>query len=329
LPVIVLKNWPKHPLTKPNISGTNDFRRRGAPDNLVRTMHKTLLLGLILLTLVVTSQAQKPAHPDMLVTSDWLAAHLKDPNVVVLHLTKEKKQYDGGHVPGARWISFDQLMVKKNGVSSELPPVEDLVKMFESLGVSNDSRVVVYSTNWPPLSTRIYFTLDYLGLGDHAAVLDGGLEKWKAEKRAVSTEEAKITEPGKIVPHVRPEIVATLDDMKAASAPNAAPVIVDSRPEKRYLEGHVPGAVHLYWEKNTQGDEGYTFLPASTEAQNYAAIGATSGKKLITYCEIGWQASHDYFTAKYLGYDVKMYDGSYQEWNEIKRLPVVVGENAR
>ena len=150
-------------------------------------MRKSLLFAFVLLVFTFAAQAQKPAHPDMLVTTDWLAAHLKDPNVVVLHLTKERKQYDEGHIPGARWISFDQLMVKKDGLSSELPPVDDLVKMFESLGISDDSRVVVYSTNWPPLSTRIYFTLDYLGLGDRAAVLDGGLEKWKAE-REVSNE---------------------------------------------------------------------------------------------------------------------------------------------
>ncbi len=281
-----------------------------------------------LLFLVCSAFAQKPAHPEMLVSTEWLAEHLKDPNLIVLHLTKEKKQYDEGHVPGARWISFDQLMVKKDGVSSELPPVEDLVKTFESLGVSNDSRVVVYSTNWPPLSTRIYFTLDYLGLADRAAVLDGGLEKWKAEKREVSKEDAKASKPGKITARVRPEILASLDEVKAASGHNAGPVIVDSRPDKRYLEGHIPGAVHLYWEKNTQGDEGYTFAPANAVAQNYAAIGAAQ-KKLITYCEIGWQASHDYFTAKYLGYDVKMYDGSWNEWDGIRHLPVVSGDKPR
>jgi thiosulfate/3-mercaptopyruvate sulfurtransferase len=121
---------------------------------------------LLLMAVAVDAPAQKPAHPEMLVSTDWLATHLQDPNLVVLHLAKEKQQYDAGHVPGARWISLDQLLVNRDGVVSELPPLEDLVKLFESLGVSNESRVVVYSTNWPPLSTRIYFTLDYLGLGE-------------------------------------------------------------------------------------------------------------------------------------------------------------------
>jgi thiosulfate/3-mercaptopyruvate sulfurtransferase len=292
-------------------------------------MRKSLLLIPILVAFITVSQAQKPAHPDILVTTDWLAAHLNDENVVVLHLAKEKKQYDAGHVPGARWISFDQLMIKKDGVSSELPPVEDLVKLFESLGVSDDSRVVVYSTNWPPLSTRIYFTLDYLGLGDRAAVLDGGFDKWKAEKRTVSKEDAKANRPGKITPHVRPEIVATLEEVKAATAPNAEQIVVDSRPEHRYSEGHLPGAVPLYWEKNTQEPEGYQLIAADAIAKNYFTIGAGPGKKLITYCEIGWQATHNYFTAKYLGYDVKMYDGSWNEWNDVKHMPVVTGDKPR
>lgn len=287
-------------------------------------------LPLLLLTLLAGGMwAQNPAHPDMLVTTDWLAKHLTDRNLVILHLAKEKKQYDEGHVPGARWISFDQLMVKRDGITSELPPVQELVKVLQDLGISNDSRVVVYSTNWPPLSTRVYFTLDYLGLGEHAAVLDGGFDKWKAEKRAVSTEELKARVPGKLTPHVRPEILASIDEVKAATAPNASALIVDSRPEHRYSEGHIPGAIHLYWEKNTQEPEGYQMIASSSIAQNYSAIGATPGKKLITYCEIGWQATHDYFTAKYLGYDVKMYDGSYQEWNDVKHEAVVMGDKPR
>jgi thiosulfate/3-mercaptopyruvate sulfurtransferase len=286
-------------------------------------------LVLLLLAVAVAAPAQKPAHPDMLVSTDWLAEHLGDPNLVVLHLAKEKQQYDMGHVPGARWISFDQLMVKRDGVNSELPPVDDLVKLFESLGVSNDSRVVVYSTNWPPLSTRIYFTLDYLGLGNRAAVLDGGLEKWKAEKRAVSAEDAKAAKPGKITPHVHPEIVASAEEVRAATSAGTGPLLVDSRPDHRYTEGHIPGAIHLYWQKNTREPEGYQLLPSDAIAQNYATIGATPGSKLITYCEVGWQASHDYFTAKYLGYEVKMYDGSFQEWNELKHMPVVKGDKPR
>ena len=291
-------------------------------------MRKMLLFAPLLLALVGISFGQKPAHPEMLVTTDWLAAHLKDPNLVVLQFADGEKDFSSGHIPGAQMVPENRLFINRNGVKSELPPVEDLVKLFEELGVSNDSRVVIYTTDWPPLGPRVYFTLDYLGLGDRASMLDGGLDKWKAEGRPLA-KEAGTAKPGKITPHPRPEIVASLEEVKAASDGGGGATIVDARPDKRYRDGHIPGAVHMYWQDVTGPSSKNQFVDAAAMQKAYNDAGATSGKKLITYCEIGWQASHDYFTAKYLGYDVKMYDGSFQEWNEIRKLPVVTGDKPR
>ena len=289
-------------------------------------MRKVFVLTSLLFLIVGAALAQKPAHPEMLVSTEWLAAHLKDANVVVLQFADEK-DFAAGHIPSAQRVPADRLYINKNGVKSELPPVEELVKLFEELGVSNDSRVVIYTTDWPPLGPRVYFTLDYLGLGDNAALLDGGLEKWQKEGHPVS-KETTAAKPGKITPHPRPEIVATVEDVKAASDKGGA-TIVDARPDKRYDAGHIPGALHMYWENVVGPSDKNQFVDAAAIQKAYASAGVTPGKKLITYCEIGWQASHDYFTAKYLGYDVKMYDGSYQEWNDVKKLPVVTGEKAR
>lgn len=290
-------------------------------------MRKILLVASLLLVITGGSFAQKPAHPEMLVSTEWLAAHLKDPNLVVLEFAESEKAFASGHVPGAQMVPADRLFINKNGVKSELPPVEELVKLFEELGVSNDSRIVIYTTDWPPLGPRVYFTLDYLGLGDHAAMLDGGLEKWKTEGRPLS-QDVTAAKKGTINPHVRPEIVATAEEVQAATQGGNV-TVVDARPEKRYRAGHIPGAVHMYWQEVTAPSNRNQFVDAVGIQKAYDAAGATTGKKLITYCEIGWQASHDYFTAKYLGYDVKMYDGSYQEWNENKHLPVVTGEKPR
>jgi thiosulfate/3-mercaptopyruvate sulfurtransferase len=177
------------------------------------------------------------------------------------------------------------------------------------------------------MAQRVYFTLDYLGLGDRASVLDGGLEKWKAENRSVDKHEGKAPKPGKITPKPRPEILATFDDVK--SAPQSGTVVVDSRPSRRYTSGHIPGAVHVYWQDNVGPEDKNELLDPEDVRKNYESAGAASGRKLITYCEIGWQASHAYFTAKYLGYDVKMYDGSYQEWNDVKKQPVVTGNKPK
>jgi thiosulfate/3-mercaptopyruvate sulfurtransferase len=293
-------------------------------------MRSTITISLLLAAFTVSALGQtKPAHPEMLVSTEWLAAHLNDPKLVILEFPKEKEDYATGHVPGARAIWGEQIYGKKNGVESELLPVDQLVKTFEELGVSDDSHVVIYTTDWPPMAPRVYFTLDYLGLGDHASLLDGGQEKWKAEKRSLSKETPAVTK-GHITPHVRPEIVASAQDVKAASASDGNTVVVDARPDRRYTAGHIPGAVHLYWQKTVGTDEKQNqYLPHEEIQKAYLAAGAPSGRKLITYCEIGWQASHDYFTAKYLGYDVKMYDGSYQEWKDVKHEAVVTGDKPR
>ena len=96
----------------------------------------------------------KPAHPDMLVTTQWLAAHLQDPNLVILEFPKDEGDFAAGHIPGARPIWGKQNYAEKDGVESELLPVEQLVKTFEALGISNNSRIVIYTTDWPPMAPR-------------------------------------------------------------------------------------------------------------------------------------------------------------------------------
>lgn len=289
---------------------------------------RRMLFAIALLLFAVTSLAQtKPAHPDMLVSTEWLAAHLKDPNLVILEFPKDKDDFAAGHIPGSRAIWGEQIYAERNGVQSELLPVEQLVKTFEALGVSNDSHVVIYTTDWPPMAPRVYFTLDYLGLGDHASLLDGGLDKWKAEKREILKTETQV-KPGKITPHVRPEIVASFDEVSAATKGDGTSV-VDARPPRRYQAGHIPGALPLYWQQSVSMPEQNHYRSPEELEKAYAAAGVAKGKKVITYCEIGWQASHDYFTAKYLGYDVKMYDGSFNEWNDVKKAPVVKGDKPR
>ena len=290
-------------------------------------MRKTIsVVALLIVTLPVLAQT-KPAHPEMLVSTEWLAAHLKDPKLVILEFPKDEGDFAAGHIPGARPIWGKQIYAERGGVESELLPVDQLVQTFEALGVSNDSHVVIYTTDWPPMAPRVYFTLDYLGLGDHASLLDGGLDKWKAEKRELSKTGDQI-KPGKITAHVRTEIVATFADVSEATNGNATS-IVDARPPRRYQAGHVPGALPLYWQQAVAMPEQNHYRSPEELEKTFTAAGIARGKKVITYCEIGWQASHDYFTAKYLGYDVKMYDGSFNEWNDVKKAPVVKGDKPR
>jgi thiosulfate/3-mercaptopyruvate sulfurtransferase len=264
---------------------------------------------------------------DLVVSTQWLAEHLKDPSVVVLHVAQKRSDYDAGHIPGARLLLADDFIEDDD---AELPSPEKLKATFEKLGVSNDSRVVIYTTAWYPAAGRAYYTLDYMGHGDRTSLLDGGIIKWKAEKRPLETTEPKITR-GSFTPQVRPGVRAMMDEVKRVSAEDGgSEVLVDSRPEKRYAEGHIAGAVHLYWRDTVVDEkENPVFLPPEKLKELFAGRGIKPGQKVVTYCEIGLQASHNYFIAKYLGYNAAMYDGSIHQWQHVNKLPLVEGKALR
>jgi thiosulfate/3-mercaptopyruvate sulfurtransferase len=271
--------------------------------------------------------ADGKVHPEMIVSAQWLSEHLNDPKVVVLHVGEKRSEYESGHIPGARFLALEDFIA---GDEAELPPVEKLKAAFEKVGVGDDTRVVTYTTAWYPMAGRAYYTLDYLGLGDHTALLDGGIDEWKIEKRPISKDNPKVT-AGSLTPHVHPEVQALMDEVKKISAqPTQAVALVDSRPEKRYEDGHISGAVHIYWQETlVDAKNKPVFLPPDKLKELFAARGVAPGQKLITYCEIGLQASHDYFIAKYLGYDAEMFDGSIHEWSHMNNLPLVKGTALR
>src|SRR5213594_2470957 len=186
-------------------------------------MRKMVLFFLLLLlpgtnAIAQEKNANNPAsagREPMLVTVDWLADHLNDPSLVLLQIG-DKKDYDKGHVPGAQFLEYESISTPHGqGLMLELPPVAQLVSVFERLGVSNSSHVILYfGTNWVTPTTRVYWTLDYLGLGDRTSILNGGLVAWQATHHTVSTE-TKQPAKGLITPAPRKEIVADADWMSS------------------------------------------------------------------------------------------------------------------
>ncbi|HZD06787.1 MAG TPA: rhodanese-like domain-containing protein, partial [Candidatus Limnocylindrales bacterium] len=148
--------------------------------------------------------ADGAVHPEMIVSAKWLSEHLNDPKVIILHVDEKRAEYDKGHIPGARFLALEDFIV---GEDAELPATEKLKDTFEKLGVNNDSRVVIYTTAWYPMAGRTFYTLDYLGHGDHTALLDGGIDEWRKENRQLSKDAPKITR-GNFTPHVHPEVRA-------------------------------------------------------------------------------------------------------------------------
>lgn len=274
--------------------------------------------------------AAQPAAPavrgGMLVSTAWLAAHAKDPDLVLLHVADTFADYRRGHIPGARFLATAKFIENAGKLGSELPSMDALAKAFGELGVTEKSRIVVYTTAWPPTAARAWFTLDVLGLGDRAALLDGGVETWLTEDRPV-TNALPTFKPAVLAPKPRLEARATLDEVRKALEAPGGPAcrMVDSRPASRFQAGHLAGAANLYWKDTLESDEHPVLLPVEKLRALLAAKGLLPDRKAITYCEVGLQASHGYFLLKYLGYDAAMYDGSYQEWSAAK-LPVVTGE---
>jgi thiosulfate/3-mercaptopyruvate sulfurtransferase len=266
----------------------------------------------------------RPLENGVIVSTDWLARHISDPDLVVLrvsHLGEPAEEL----IPGTRDVSYMDIIETKDGNSTELPSVPTLKNLFENLGVSNGSHVVLYGE--PMMAARAFFTLDYLGL-DHVSVLNGGIDKWKAENRPLTR---KVVRPGRgqLQPHPRPEIVANADWILAHEGqPGVA--LIDTRTDGEYVgagerhgmpsEGHIAGAKQLQWEQLFSDPATGRFLESAGLRQLYAAR-IKPGDTVVTYCFVGMRASVTYLAARAIGLVAKMYDGSYQDWSQ-RHLPL-------
>lgn len=280
---------------------------------------------------VSVSQAKTDSAAEMLVQTDWLAAHLNDPGLVVLHVGVNRTAYDGGHISGARFVAWSDVTVTRNGVPNQLPAVDVLKTTLERVGVGDQSRVVLYGDT-PLLAGHVYFALDYLGHGNHA-ILDGGLEKWKAEKRPVSTAPPAVT-TARLTAKPRPELLADLAAVQKMVAEKKVPLI-DGRPPEQYSGvnpgdgikrgGHIPGAKNVYWMQTLVSKENPVLKPIAEIRALYGAAGAKLGEGVLVYCRTGPIAMHQYFTLKLAGFHPVLYNGSFMEWSNATGTAVETG----
>lgn len=265
---------------------------------------------------------------NFLVSSAWLAAHLDEPGIVLLQVGPDRATYDQGHIPGARFLPVSAILTERDGNINELPPVAHLDSVFESVGISDDTRVIIYG---PPLAAaRAFFTLDYLGHGDRAALLNGGLETWKAEGRPLSTGAPRVARAS-FTPRPQPERVVDAEWVRQhLGAPSVA--LLDARPAAQFngaeegpgvpRPGHIPGAGNLFWEEMIISPQDPVLKDPETLRTLFREAGVKPGDTVVTYCRKGMQASFAYFVARYLGYETRMYDGSFMDWSRREELPV-------
>jgi thiosulfate/3-mercaptopyruvate sulfurtransferase len=288
-----------------------------------------LALVLTAATLISFNSAaatKAPTTNPMVVSSDRLAGMSGTSSLVILHISRDRTSYDQGHILGARLIQLNQLAVSRDGNDNELPSVQQLKDVFEAAGVSSNSRVVLYDDAQGLLAARAYFTLDYLGVGSRTALLDGGLEKWIADGRTLDRTSPTFVR-GNIKPVVRRGIVVQYSQMRELAAqairPGSRVVLIDARSPQQFGPGtslnakdggHIPGSKNVFWMDTLEKAPGAVFRSADSIQSTYRNAGVRPGSKVIVYCNTGVQASHAYFTLKWLGYDVALYDGSFQDW---------------
>ena len=275
-----------------------------------------------------TSVQQKNVRESMLVTTAWLQEHLNDLSLVIIHVGTNRREYRDGHIQGARFLWNQSLAYSDPDQTLEVPPLAQADSVLRDLGVSEKNRLILYfdGSNVSP-TTRVFFTLDYLGLGDRIAMLDGGLDAWKAEGRPVITEFPN-SAPGTFKPVLRKNLVVSGDWLKE-NLSNPAITIIDARAPQYYSgvgggmprPGHIPNAINIPF--STLIDSTIRLKDPTALRNIFELAGVKKGTRVISYCHIGQQASLVYFVARYLGYEAQIYDGSFEEWSGRKDLPLM------
>lgn len=286
------------------------------------------------------------ANPQYLVETDWLAAHLGDAELrifdcttyldpdpaTVFRVRSGRPEWEKGHIPGADYLDLQaELSEPASPLRFTMPSADHFASAMSRHGVGEGTRVVLYSEGSVIWAARIWWMLRAFGF-DNAAVLNGGLDKWKAERRPMSTEPSRYP-PARFVARPRPEMIATRSEVAAAIEDPSTSLINALTAKQHTGEGGVhygrPG--RIAGSRNVPAHrlvdtERKVFLPPGDLARMFADVGADRAGRVITYCGGGIAASADAFILALLGHDnVAVYDGSLSEWVRDPEAPMETG----
>ncbi|UWQ37774.1 3-mercaptopyruvate sulfurtransferase [Leisingera aquaemixtae] len=280
--------------------------------------------------------------PKTLVSTDWLAAHLKDPDLRVLdaswYLPQEKRdpkaEYDEAHIPGARFFDIDDISDHRSDLPHMVPPVEKFMSRLRAMGVGDGHQVVVYDTAGLKSAARVWWLFRLMGQ-QNIAVLDGGFPKWQAEGRPVEDLPPVIRDRHMTV-RVQNHLVRDVTQVSAA-AKLGDHEIIDARAAERFRggvpepreglrAGHIPGSKNVPFGRLLNADG--TMKDAEGLRAEFAAAGVDLKKPVITTCGSGVTAAVLSLALERIGKtDHSLYDGSWSEWGAFPTLPVATGEN--
>ena len=283
------------------------------------------------------SKIQQYAHPEVLVTTEWVAANLTTPGVVIVESDEDLLLYQTGHIPGAVRIDWHTDLndpIKRDYLSDEA-----FAELLSSRGINRDSTIILYGdkSNW-----WASYTLWAFKLWGHEDVrlMDGGRDKWIAENRELSKELPEITRgtypviarDDSKLRSFRDEVLAhigkPLIDVRSPEEYSGVRTHMPDYPQEGALRaGHIPGARSVPWAKATNPDKSFKSR-TELEALYLGEAGLKVSDDVIVYCRIGERSSHSWFVLYYLlGFtNAKNYDGSWTEWGSLVGVPIVQGE---
>jgi thiosulfate/3-mercaptopyruvate sulfurtransferase len=291
-----------------------------------------------------TSEFLGYAHPEMLVSTQWVEDHLKDDNLRIVESDEDVLLYEQGHVPGA--VKLDWHTDLQDDVRRDYIESEQFARLCSERGIANDTTVILYGdkNNW--WATYALWVFQLFG-HDDVKIMDGGRQKWIAESRPLSRDVPQYEPTQYNAPErndreiraFRDQVMALLNSERKSLQQGKALVDVRSNPEftgemlhmVNYPQegaqrgGHIPGARNIPWATAVREDG--TFKSVEDLQQIYGGQGVTPDKDVVAYCRIGERSSHTWFVLKYLlGYpNVRNYDGSWTEWGNLVGAPIEKG----
>lgn len=284
-----------------------------------------------------SAKFQNYAHPEVLVSTEWLAENLGARDLVIVESDEDVLLYETGHIPGA--VKIDWHTDLNDPITRDYLDGEAFAKLLSNKGIARDTTVVIYGDNKNWWATYTLWVFKLFGHSD-VRILDGGREKWIAESRPLTTEKTEITvasypvieRDDKTIRAYRDEVLAHLGkplvDVRSPQEYTGERTHMPNFPEEGALRGgHIPGAQSVPWSR-AAGELG-VFLEREKLAAIY--IGEKQldpNEETIAYCRIGERSSHTWFVLNYLlGFTkVRNYDGSWTEWGSLVGVPIAKGE---